>query len=236
MNRIVKRAVKGMKNISEAMSMVMASANNRYFEGIVTDEYHYLANHLDDAVCYIVENWNDITANPLKCRLMIEFIEGCRSFAEVADAFDDFLCSGNEDFPDLWMGREYSLLIYGVLDELSAATDFLEKSDGFVREGSDGLSGLAKELRRYVKGPSDAELKNLIIHRKPFAKRYVWKGRRNEATVFGKFYGLECREMNACFIFHRRDGSTAPLNYGQDCLSFMESDYPISDILSRHRI
>ena len=225
-----------MQNITEAMTGVMASVKTNDSENLITSTLIGLDEQLVIISDHIIESWNIIESNEMKRQIVIEFIHECLQLSSVSERFDHFLCDNPDIFSNAWLGREYYILICRTMNLLQPVIKHYQGQNVIPNNNRKVFSGLARSLRPYFNGPSDTDLERLIVNHQAFARRYVWRGQRNEATIFGKLLGLECREMNASFIFLRKNGNEAPLNYSQDAPAFLESEYPIYGILSNYII
>lgn len=142
-----------------------------------------------------------------------------------------------------------SLSIYPVKPSFSALLVQKSAISGYYYDYVDGLweddskeededailyPGLSKALEGHMFGLSDVSLDVLVKHQ-PVALKGTWFGPKNEATYFGKHFGLSCKEMNDAFIFFGKDGKEVKLNYNWNDDNKVDCHSPIYLALERFR-
>lgn len=182
--------------------------------------------------------WNGIVVNEMCIERARRFVGAVRGFHEKAYLFDSFFSAHGdlllEWFDDAWAGRT----LYVGLTRYVRVHSFL--FDRIERDGKGGAvthaaDGAAARFKRYFVGVREADVIALFRDGSPLPGRPRWIGKRCEAVVFGRMLGLNCCQMNRCFVFFDRNGSPRVLSYQNDEPKMDGRFYDIYALVSRQK-
>lgn len=196
----------------------------------VEDSYPDVAVALQGAYEFLAENWNDIRNNEVRLYEAFLFVQEFRKFQEMVEAFDEIAAHNPvapEVFTDILTPNSYFLLAAKYEDLLQPVTACTCGADK-------RFSGLADDLRPYIKNGDDVTLEGIITGRITPDRKLRWIGPLNEATIFGDFFNLPCSRINDCFEFKKKDGKQLILNYSHNKPNNDIKTYRIFDILIKH--
>ena len=202
----------------------------QYDVKFVEDSYPDVAAALQGGYEFLADNWNDIRDNEVRLYEAFLFVQDFLKFKEMVDAFDE-VAAGNpfapEVFDDILTPNSYFLLVAKyekLLQPVIACTGGADKR----------FTGLAQDMRHYVRNTDDVTLEGIITGRTIPERKVRWTGPLNEATIFGNFFNIPCSRMNDCFEFQGKDGKRIGLHYSHNKPNNDIKSYPIFDILIKH--
>lgn len=179
-----------------------------------------LKAEMAQALRFIQHHWNEIIVNEMRLQEVETFLAECKRFQDIVRRFDECFCKNEklsmELFTDWWISRAYLMAI-------AAWTRQAEYLETVVSERFRPWEPKKKEFRNvarrfgaYFVGVKDRDLEELMRSGRALPQRPRWIGSRCEAVVFGRYFGLSCKQMNDAFLFLDKDMNPSKLNYSQD--------------------
>lgn len=206
------------------------------------ERYPRVVSALEDCTCLFSSEWNSIKENDAMLHIVALFAEVYSTFRSFVVYLDDlsykYPARAEDVFGQENVSASFMIILHRFDREFCYYYDYV---DGMWDEDSsddeDGAilyPGLSKALEGHMFGLSDVSLDILIKHQ-PVALKGTWFGPKNEATFFGKYFGLSCKEMNDAFIFLGKDGNEVKLNYNWNDDDKVDGHSPISLALEKFR-
>lgn len=207
----------------------------------LTDRYPKIICALEESCSLFCSEWNKIKENEAMLHIVALFTESYNLFRSFVVRLDD-LCYEHPTRAESIFGQdaisESLLVILCRFDkEICFYYDYVDgRWDEEGSESDDEIMypGLSEALKDHMFGLSDTSLDFLIKHQ-PIALKGTWFGPKNEATYFGKHFGLSCKEMNDAFIFLGKDNKEIKLNYNWNDDNKVDCHSPIYLILEKYR-
>lgn len=206
------------------------------------ERYPKIVSALEECSGLFSSEWNSIKENDAKLHIVALFTQAYGAFRSFVVWLDDLFYAhparatelfGNENLPASFM-----VFLYRFDKEFCYYYDYVDGlwDDNEENEEEDiiSCSGLSKALEGHMFGLSDIAL-DLLIKHQPIALKGTWFGPKNEATYFGKHFGLSCKEMNEAFIFLGKDGKEVKLNYNWNDDDKVDCHSPIYLALERFK-
>lgn len=184
------------------------------------ERFPKIVSALEECSGLFCAEWNNIKENEAMLHIVALFTEVYSTFRSYVVWLDD-LCYEYPTRAEVIFGQdsvsESFLVVLSRFDkEFCFYYDYVDGrwDDDEDDEEEDGIihPGLCDALKEHMFGLSDISL-DLVIKHQPIPLRGTWFGPKNEATYFGKFFGLSCKEMNDAFIFLGKDNKEIKLNY-----------------------
>lgn len=204
--------------------------HQQYDVKFIEDSYIGVAAAMQGAYEFLADNWNDIRDNEVRLYEAFLFVQDFVKFREKVDAFDDMAARNGlapEIFGDITLPNSYFLLA-------ARYEDLLQPVIACTGGADKRFSGLAQDMRHYVKNADDVTMEGIITGRLTPERKLRWTGPLNEATIFGDFFNIPCSRMNDCFEFRGKDGTRLLLHYSHNKANNDVKTYQIFDILIKH--
>lgn len=248
--QVLRDTMRTTQSIATAMAAVADYWDRKH--DAVTDAYgcRNYAEHIqslfpalsDILTCtrgYLYDHWPDIARNPMLENETGKYINSLRAFFGQLRSFEDKFCGHSREafelFQDVWIARKYFVLM---LEQQKEYETLFARFDELGKERpsySRPFRGIARAFRKYMPGVSDNDLENLIVHNWPVPGERFWGGSRQEAVIFGKFFGIPAAAMNHSFLFGTKDFGCRDINYTQDASRMKNPVYPIIELLEQFK-
>lgn len=206
------------------------------------ERYHKVVSALEECSGLFCSEWDRIKENDAKLHIVALFTETYSTFRSFVIWLDDLFykhpARAEEIFGQDDVSASYMIILHRFDKEFCYYYDYVDGlwEDDSKEEDEDAIlyPGLSKALEGHMFGLSDVSLDVLVKHQ-PVALKGTWFGPKNEATYFGKHFGLSCKEMNDAFIFFGKDGKEVKLNYNWNDDNKVDCHSPIYLALERFR-
>lgn len=247
---ILRDTMKTTQSIADAMAAVVdywgdvsdavteAYGCRNYAENIQL-LYPSVGPQLSVAREYLYEHWLEIARNPMLEDETGRYIVALKSFFGQLRTFENEFCKHDDEafdmFSDAWIARKYFVLMQEQQKEYET---LFKRFDDFGDEKPNParpFRGMARAFRSYIPGASDADLENLILYGVPLPGDRFWGGKRQEAVIFGKAFGLTAADMNHSFLFRTRNNGTREINFTQDASRMENPDYAIMELIAMYK-
>ena len=207
----------------------------RFERDIIHDSYGPLKDLFSEALDIIREDWNIIIQNDLMMEELKVFLEACNRFHTVSREFEEVAEAHDAEIEDLfgedWRPIEYLILICNWEKEAGAIYTYARRNCGLGVRLDDPFRGIALRLRRFFTGATDDDIREFVMNGVSLASRPKWMSDKIQAVVMGKLLGKSCKEMNDSFMFCKKDGTIAQLNYAQNGPKLDMDQYEIYGII-----
>ena len=207
----------------------------RFERDIIRDSYRPLKQSYSELLDIIREDWNIIVQNDLMLDELKVFLEACNRFHTVASEFEETAEAHDGEIEDLfgedWRPIEYLILICSWEREADAIYKYCRRNCGLGIRLDDPFRGIASRLRRFFTGATDDNIREFVMNGVSLASRPKWMSDKIQAVVMGKLLGKSCKEMNDSFMFCKKDGTIAQLNYAQNGPKLDMDQYEIYGII-----
>ena len=206
------------------------------------ERYPKIVAALEECSGLFSSEWNDIKENDAKLHIVSLFTQAYGAFRSFVVWLDDLFyehpARAYELFGHDRISESLIIVLHRFDKEFSYYYDYVDgrwdDEDDLEEEDSILYPGLSQALEGHMFGLSDIALDILIKHQ-PTVLKGTWFGPKNEATYFGKHFGLSCREMNDAFTFLGKNGKEVKLNYNWNDDDKVDSHSPIYLALEKFR-
>ncbi len=194
-----------------------------------------LWNNLLTAFGWITGMWNDIVSNESYSAKVHAFLGAFKGFSKLVKEFDESLVNAGLEAEEVltneWIGREYVLMTLEVQEENFDIFSFFKGGSVLRPSPESPYEGLARKMQAIVPGITQKEIENLILYQIPLPRKKVWVADKFTGTTFGRYFKIDCKNMNCSFNFKVKNRPFTPLNYRSNAPLYEDKQDGISHIL-----
>lgn len=216
-----ERVARKMRRVSESFDPVWAPGE--FPKGVrakveeLTSGYERLETVLSRCCTYMSENWRWLENNKVALNAVQMFLEAYKELRTEVLILDDSCIADRQREAEVFGQRrtamEYVYLVGCTDRELQFVLKYLENIYNEKPAKVSSYRDMARKMQPFASGLSDYDYENLVErHEAPLLKG-TWVGRKCDATYFGQWFGLECKLMNAAFVFYDERKTECKLHY-----------------------
>jgi len=205
---------------------------------LIREKIDELRKNLRLAYYSIADEWNNIIVNDVRLHEVGKYIKFYRRLRMYCKDFHETI---KESFKKVrWILSDteiidsYIEMFREMDDDMMVILDFFENAGLTIPNNNRRLEGLAKQMIRYVAGVDDEFYESLILKGRTPVTKVKWLGKRNEASLFAMYFGLDDYHMNAAFIFKCHTQIYRPLKISSDKPTNAHETYAIYKILKNY--